>query len=215
MSTADLVLALDLLGTFAFALNGALTAARKVRLDVVGILALGIITATGGGMLRDVLIGALPPAAFQYWYYLAVATAGGVIAFFISRPIRILYKAIVLLDAIGLSLFCVVGAQKALDFGLMAAPAIILGAVTAVGGGTIRDMLIQDVPSILTSGLYAVPALIGATIAVLTANHELFGVPGAVLAASVCFAIRMVGVRYKLNAPVPPTWKDRKPGGDN
>lgn len=212
MSVTDLVLTLDLVGTFAFALNGALTAARKVRLDVVGILALGIITATGGGMLRDVLIGSTPPAAFMDWYYLAVATAGGVIAFFVSRPIRFLYRAIILLDAVGLSLFCVVGAQKALDFGLMAAPAIILGAVTAVGGGTIRDMLIGDVPSVLTSGLYAIPALVGATIAVATVRDEVLGIPGAVLAAAACFAIRMVGVRFKLNAPVPPTWKDRKPG---
>jgi len=109
-------------------------------------------------------------------------------------------------DAVGLSLFCVVGAQKALDFGLMAAPAIILGAVTAVGGGTIRDMLIGDVPSVLTSGLYAVPALVGAAIAVATVRDEVLGVPGAVLAASVCFAIRMIGVRFKLNAPVPPSW---------
>jgi uncharacterized membrane protein YeiH len=204
MSAADLVLTLDILGTATFAFNGAFTASRAVRLDIVGVLALGVITAIGGGLARDVLIGAIPPAAFTTWYYLAVAGGAALVAFFISRPPRALRRPMLILDAIGLSLFCVVGAQKALDFGLDPAPAVILGAVTAVGGGTIRDMLIGRVPSVLTSGLYAIPALAGATVAVAAVRSEVFGVPVAFLAAALCFVIRMIGLRYNLNAPTPP-----------
>lgn len=201
MSAATLVLVIDLLGTFAFAVNGAFTATRTVHLDIVGVLVLGVMTAIGGGLMRDVLIGAVPPAAFTHWYYLAVAGAGALIAFFVGRPSRLLRWPIEVLDAIGLSLFCVVGAQKALDFGLDPVPAILMGALTAVGGGTIRDITIRQVPSVLTSGLYAIPALVGATIAVLAARAAVFGVPAAVLAAVTCFAIRMVGVWLNLEAP--------------
>lgn len=208
MSSAEFVLMIDLLGTFAFAVNGAFTATRAVHLDIVGVLVLGMMTAVGGGILRDVLIGAVPPAAFTHWYYLAAAGGGSLLAFFISRPSRLLTVPILVLDAIGLSLFCVTGAQKALQFGLDPAAAIIVGAITAVGGGTIRDAMIGQVPSVLTSGLYAIPALIGATIDVLVSPSTLLGIPVALIAATTCFLIRMLGIRFKLEAPkasLPPT----------
>src|SRR3954454_14431100 len=161
-SEPPLLLALDLTGTFAFALNGSLTALRLARLDIVGIVTLGMITALGGGILRDVLIGSLPPATFSDWRYLAVAAGGGLIAFVFGRRLERLNTPITVLDAAGLSLFAVTGAGKALDLGLGPAQAVILGAITGVGGGTLRDVLIRQVPSVLSSGLYAVPALIGA-----------------------------------------------------
>ena len=201
MSADEFVLIIDLLGTFAFAVNGAFTATRAVRLDIVGVLVLGVITAIGGGIMRDVLIGAVTPTAFTHWYYLAVAGGGALIAFFISRPSRLLTVPILVLDAIGLSLFCVTGAQKSLDYGLDPAAAIIVGAITAVGGGTIRDIMVRRVPSVLTSGLYAIPALVGATIVVLVTPSTLLGIPVALVAATICFGIRMVGVRFKLEAP--------------
>lgn len=205
MSGAVFVLILDLLGTFAFALNGAFTAVRQVRLDIVGVMVLGITTAVGGGIIRDVLIGAIPPIAFQEWYYLAVASTGALIAFFLTGPNRHLRRSVLVLDAIGLSLFCVVGAQKALAFGLDPVPAILMGTVTAVGGGTLRDIMTGQVPTILTSGLYAIPALIGATIATIAGWWPLLGgvaIPLSVIAAGVCFGIRMIGIRFKLSAPV-------------
>ena len=208
VTVTAVVLALDLLGIFAFAVNGSLTAARKVRLDIVGILTLGMVTAVGGGMLRDVLIGAIPPLAFTYWPYLAVAAAGSMIAFFISRPPRFLNRAILVLDAAGLSLFCVAGAYRALNFGLDPGPAIVLGAVTAVGGGTIRDMMIREVPTILVGELYAIPALVGAAVAVAMVQDEVLGVPGAVIGALVCFGIRIAAIRYRLNAPTARTRLD-------
>ena len=199
-----LLLSLDLAGTFAFGLNGALTAVRAARLDIVGVVALGMITSLGGGITRDILIGDLPPATFRDWRYLLVAAAGGLVAFGFGRRLDRLAVPITVFDAVGLSLFAVTGASKALDFGLGAGQAVILGAITGVGGGTIRDVLVRQVPTVLTSGLYAIPALVGAAITVTTIRTGTYGVPAALGAAAACFGIRMVGVWYGLNAPKPP-----------
>ena len=109
-----------------------------------------------------------------------------------------------MLDAAGLSLFAVTGASKALDFGLGAGQAVILGAITAVGGGTLRDVLVRRVPAVLQSGLYAIPAIIGAAVTVALVGGGVFGPVTAIAAAAICFLVRMVGVRYGLNAPRPP-----------
>ncbi|MFE1429519.1 trimeric intracellular cation channel family protein [Streptomyces fungicidicus] len=178
--------ALDLTGTFAFGLNGALTAVRAARLDVVGVVVLGLITAMGGGFIRDVLIDSLPPATLLDWRYYTLATLGGLIAFALSRHLRRLERAIDVLDAVGLSTFAVIGASKALDAGLGVAPSILLGVITAVGGGTIRDTL------------------------VLTVETGVYGLPAALGAAAACFLIRVLGVRYGLNAPEPPETRGRK-----
>jgi uncharacterized membrane protein YeiH len=199
-----LVLALDLTGTFVFALNGALTAVQAARLDIVGVLTLGMITALGGGIIRDVLIGSVPPATFRDWRYLVLAAGGGLIAFALSQWLRRLEMPIVVLDAVGLSVFAVIGASKAVAFGLDVGPAIILGTITAVGGGTIRDTLVRQIPSVLHSELYAIPALIGAAVTVATIRAGVYGVAAALAAAAICFVIRMLGVRFRLNAPAPP-----------
>lgn len=208
---APLLLSLDLGGTFAFALNGALTALRAAKLDIVGIVTLGMITAIGGGILRDILINALPPATFSDWRYLVVAGGGGLLAFLLGGRLGRLTGLITILDAAGLSLFAVTGATKALDFGLGAGQAVILGAVTAVGGGTLRDVLIRRVPVVLRSELYAIPALVGASIAVVTSETHTYGVAAALGAAVCCFVIRMLGVRYHLNAPAPPGQRGERP----
>ena len=201
---SPLLLGLDLGGTFAFALNGALTAVHAAKLDIVGVVTLGMVTALGGGILRDILIDALPPATFTDWRYLAVAAGGGLIAFLLSRRLDRLAGLITVLDAAGLSLFAVTGATKALEFGMGAGQAVILGAVTAVGGGTLRDVLIRQVPTVLSSELYAIPALVGASVAVITSVTGTSGLPADLGAAFACFGIRMLGVHYQLNAPKPP-----------
>ncbi|GAA1210545.1 trimeric intracellular cation channel family protein [Prauserella alba] len=209
MATAPpLLLALDYTGTFAFALNGALTAVRAARLDIVGVVTLGIITALGGGIVRDVLIGSVPPTAFQQWPYLALAGGGGLLAFALSQWLDRLETPINVLDAVGLSTFAVIGASTALEAGLDVAPAILLGAVTAVGGGTIRDTLVRRVPSVLQSDLYAIPALVGAAVTVATIRADIYGVWAAAAAVGVCFVIRMLGVHFGLQAPVPPGSRD-------
>jgi uncharacterized membrane protein YeiH len=204
---APVLLTLDLAGVFAFALNGALTALGVARLDIVGVITLGMITALGGGIVRDVLLGSLPPATFSDWRYLAVAGVGGLVAFALGRRLLRLSTLITVLDAAGLSLFAVTGATKALDSGMGPAPAVLLGAITAVGGGTIRDVLVRQLPSVLSSGLYAIPALLGAAAIVVATLLGAYGVVTAVAAAALCFGVRMVGVRFDLNAPRP------RPGG--
>ncbi|WP_406690145.1 TRIC cation channel family protein [Saccharopolyspora sp. ID03-671] len=216
MAQAPLLLALDLTGTFAFGLNGALTAVRVVRLDLVGVITLGMMTALGGGILRDILIGALPPATFNDAVYLGVAAAGALVAFFISVELERFTRLITLFDAVGLGVFCVTGASKALDYGLGGTQAVLLGALTAVGGGTLRDVAIKHVPSVLTSDFYAVPALVGAVLTVVAVRWEVYGIATALAAAAVCFAIRMLGVRYRLRVPSTPRRKvsDEKPALD-
>jgi uncharacterized membrane protein YeiH len=202
---STLLLTLDLTGTFVFALNGALTAIEAARVDVIGVVTLGVITAIGGGAIRDLLIGAVPPAAVQDWRYLAVATGGGLVAFGGGQRLNQLAGIITVLDAAGLSMFAVTGAAKALAFGLGAVPAVILGGVTAVGGGTIRDVLVLRIPSVLHSEgtLYAIPALAAAGIAVATSSAHVYGPPAALGAVAACFGIRMLAVRYHVTAPVP------------
>lgn len=197
------LLALDLTGTFAFGLNGAFTAVRTVRLDIVGVMTLGMITALGGGIIRDILLDDLPPATFQDWRYLAAAAGGALIAFVIGQRLDRLAGPITVLDAIGLSVFAVAGASKALDFGFGAAQAVILGTITGVGGGTLRDVLIRQIPSVLRTGLYAVPALVGATILVAASRIGVHSWPAALVGAAACLLIRLLGVHFSLNAPVP------------
>jgi uncharacterized membrane protein YeiH len=199
-----LLLALDLTGTFAFALNGALTAVRTARLDIVGVVTLGMITALGGGILRDILLDALPPATFVDWRYLVVAAGGGLVAFALSHRLQRLAWPITVLDAAGLGLFAVTGSSKALGLGFGVAQAIILGAITGVGGGTMRDVLIREIPTVMRSELNALPALIGAALVVATSRAGVYGVPAAVAAAVLCITIRLVGVLFGLAAPLPP-----------
>lgn len=202
-----LLFALDLIGTFAFALNGALTAVRAARLDIVGVVTLGMFTALGGGAVRDILLDALPPATFLDWRYLTVALVGGLIAFGLSLWLERLTMPITVLDAVGLSVFAVLGAEKALNLGFGGAQAVIVGAITAVGGGTIRDVLIGQIPTVLRSELYAIPALIGALGAVIASGVVGLNLLTALAAASVCFVIRMLGVRFSLHAPRPPGYR--------
>lgn len=180
------------------------------RLDLVGVVVLGTITALGGGIIRDVLLGALPPATFRDWRYLAVAVGSAVVAFLAQRYLTRVMRAINLFDAAGLSLFCVTGTAVAFAHGLGPFQSTILGAITAVGGGTLRDVIIRRVPTVLTSGLYAVPALVGAAITAVALDARFYNTAVALAAALVCLAIRLAGLRYNLNLPIA---KPRK-GGD-
>ncbi len=208
-----LLLVLELTGTFVFGLNGALTAMEAEELDLVGVVVLGTMTALGGGILRDILIGELPPASFSDWRYLAMATLSSILAFlsvrFLTRALPRALRLINVFDAAGLSLFCVTGTTVALAAGLGPAQATLLGATTAVGGGTIRDVVVRRVPTVLTSGLYAVPALVGAALTAAAFTAGFHNDIAAVGAALTCFAIRLAGVRYDLHLPRARTGGDR------
>ncbi len=162
-------------------------------------------TALGGGIIRDILLGALPPATFSDWRYLAVAAVGGLVAFVFGRRLDRVSSLILILDAAGLSLFAVSGALWGLGHGVGFAQAVILGTITAVGGGgTLRDVLIREIPTVLTSGLYAIPALAGAFVVVGADRLGVTELPAVVAAAGVCFVIRLFGLRFGIDAPSPP-----------
>jgi uncharacterized membrane protein YeiH len=196
-------LTLDLVGTFVFALSGALVGVRN-RLDIFGTLVLACATGLGGGLLRDVLLGDVPPPGLTDWRYLLAAALAGVATFF-WHPVVARWENIILtLDAAGLALFCVNGAVKASDAGLSVVPAALLGMITAVGGGMARDVLANRVPVVLEAGAgwYAVPALAGATLAAVGQYYGwstvLVLVPGMV----VCFGWRILSMRRGW-APLP------------
>jgi uncharacterized membrane protein YeiH len=182
------------------------------KLDVVGVVVLGTMTALGGGITRDILIGELPPASFGDWRYLAVATLSSLVAFVSVRLLTKALRLINVFDAAGLSLFCVTGTTAALAAGLGPFQATLLGAITAVGGGTIRDVVVRRVPTVLTSGLYAVPALVGAALTAAAFSADFYTGTVAVGAAITCFVIRLVGVRYDLHLPRSDPGGDRRRG---
>ena len=199
-STTQIVL--DLAGIFVFAISGALVAVRK-GLDVFGVLVLAGTTGLGGGFLRDVLIGALPPAALADWRYLIVPVTAGLVTFWFHPAIGRRERVINVFDAAGLALFCVTGAVKALAFGLGPVPAALMGMLTGIGGGILRDILAGRVPIVLRGELYATPALVGAAIAVVGTEMGLAVGVVAVPAALVCLLWRLLALRRGWQAPRP------------
>ena len=197
---ATLLLVLDLVGTFVFAVSGAAKGVTS-RLDVFGVLVLSFAAASAGGVARDVVIGAIPPAAISDWRYLAVAVLAGVMTFAWFPVIHRLRSAVLVFDAAGLGLFAVSGAQKALEFGLTPVMAALLGMLTGIGGGMTRDILVAEIPTVLRTELYAVAALLGA--AVVVVGHVL-GLPatGVTIAGAVlCFALRVLAIRRGWHLP--------------
>lgn len=195
-----LVLTLDLVGTFVFALSGATAGARR-RLDIFGVLVLSFVAANSGGIVRDLLIGATPPAAISDWRYLAVSLLAGILIFFWYPIINRLQSPVLFFDSVGLALFCVAGAQKALVFGLEPVMAALLGMLTGIGGGIARDVLLSNVPAVFRSDIYAVAALAGAAVVVLGDALQLPTTATALAGAALCFGLRMAAVRYDWHLP--------------
>ena len=195
---------LDLVGIFVFGITGGLVGVRK-KLDVFGIQVLALVTGLGGGFIRDVLIGATPPAALEDWRYLVVPVAAGLLTFFLHPGIGRVERLVNIFDAAGLALFCVTGARKALDYGLPPLSAALLGTIAGIGGGVIRDVLSGRVPVVLRSEIYATPAFLGAGIVVVASALDYNGPWIPLAAALVCFTIRLLAIRRGWNAPLPRT----------
>lgn len=198
------VVVLDLAGVFAFAVSGGIVAVRK-SLDLFGVLVLAAITGLGGGALRDVLIGDVPPAALQDWAYIVVSVAAGLLAFRFHPALSRMARVVTVSDAAGLGLFCVTGALKGLQFGLGPVPAALMGMLTGIGGGIARDVLAGQVPVVLRRELYAIPALVGAA---ATVTLDAVGVPlvlASVPPALLCTGWRLLALRRGWHAPVPPS----------
>jgi uncharacterized membrane protein YeiH len=197
-----LLLTMDLAGTLVFAVEGAMAAA-KGHLDLLGAMVLAFATALGGGIIRDVLIGAVPPNSIRNWRYGAIAFTGAAVVFLFEGPVQQIPQMLMLtLDAAGLSLFAVAGAEKALEYEIHPFIAILMGGITGVGGGTIRDVLLAQVPTVLRADVYATAALAGAAVVVAGRSVKL---PKAAVAAAgivVCFLLRMISMWRHWNLPV-------------
>jgi uncharacterized membrane protein YeiH len=200
-SENKLLFAVDMAGTLLFAMEGA-TAAIGGSLDLLGVMVLAFATALAGGIIRDLLIGATPPASLRDWRYSAMAFTGGGIVFFLHRYVQgIPGPAMVVLDGAALALFAVAGTEKALDFGVHPFIAILLGGMTAVGGGTLRDILLARVPLVLRAEVYATAALAGSALLVMGRKLRLSARVAALLGGTFCFLLRIISVWQHWNLP--------------
>ncbi len=208
---STLLVAFDLGGTFVFALSGA-TAGVKHRLDLFGVLVLAFAAGNSGGIARDVMIGAVPPAAIGDWRYIAVSILAGLVTFYWYGIINRLSSPVLVFDAAGLGLFAVAGAGKALAFHAGPVGATLLGMLTGIGGGMVRDVLVSEIPTVLRTELYAVAALIGA--AVMVSGKMLHLPSGAVAAAGagLCFGLRLIAMRRGWRLPTARALKETDPG---
>lgn len=206
MSSHIVYQVLDLVGTFAFAISGAV-AARQRRLDLFGILSVAFVVACGGGIVRDVCIGATPPAALSDWRYLATSMLASAVTIAAYAKVRRLRFPVLFFDAVGLGLFAVSGAQKSMTYGHNAELAILLGMVSAVGGGVIRDILLSRVPAILEREIYASAALLGAAVFVVSAEIGAMSAWTPWVATAVCVGVRLLALYYGWRLPV---YRERK-----
>jgi uncharacterized membrane protein YeiH len=203
----DLILALNLVGTFVFGISGGLAAVRA-RLDLFGVVVLSAVVGLAGGITRDLLIGT-PPATFRDWRYLAVVGGAGLVSYLATPALERVQRSVLVFDALGLGLFCVTGATKALDFGLGPVQSVLLGAITGIGGGMLRDVLLREVPTVLRHDLYAIPALLGAAILVVAQKNGVGSPAYPAIGAAVCVALRLGALRFGVNIPVAPSERRR------
>ena len=198
----SLLLALDLAGTFVFAISGATAGVRR-GLDLFGILVLSFVAGNFGGITRDLLIGSVPPAAISDWRYLAVSLLAGALTFYWSSIIDKLSSPVLLFDAAGLGLFAVSGTQKALAFGLNPIMAALLGMLTGIGGGMVRDILVAEIPAVLRADIeiYATAALAGAAVVVIGQQLHVPAVAATVAGALLCFGLRLMAIHRGWHLP--------------
>ena len=202
VQNARMLLVIDLVGVFVFALSGA-TAAVRQRLDFFGVLVVSFATASAGGILRDLLIGAVPPATIADWRYLASALLAGTVTFYWHREIERLRNPVRVFDAAGLGLFAVAGTQKALAAGLHPVMAAVLGMLTGIGGGIVRDLLLSRVPLVFRpeTEIYALAALAGSLIVCVGHWLDWPAMPAAVAGAVLCFGLRLLAIRFNWRLP--------------
>jgi uncharacterized membrane protein YeiH len=202
-SYASAQLALDVVGVFVFALSGGLVAVKK-RFDLFGVLVLAGAAALGGGIVRDLLIGDVPPVGISDWRLLTAAALGGIVTFLYHPAVERITRFVRVLDAAGLAVFAVAGSLKAVTTpGVAPVAAVLVGIITAVGGGVVRDLLAGQVPEVLRRELYALPAMLGSVVIVVAARLGSLQDWLLWTAVGLVFVVRMVAVRLDLNAPTP------------
>lgn len=200
-SRLSLVTVLDLTGILFYSVMGAMTGIGA-NLDLLGIVVLGFATALAGGIIRDLLIGAIPPASLSDWRYAATAFLGAASVFFVHRSVQAIPVGIVIvLDAAGLGLFSAAGTEKALGYKMHPFVAVLMGTLTGVGGGTVRDVLLARIPIILRADVYATAALAGSAVMVLARRLGVHPTWAAFLGGTSCFLLRMMSVWLHWNLP--------------
>jgi uncharacterized membrane protein YeiH len=200
-NAGQLLFVADMAGTLLFGLEGALAGIRG-HLDLIGVMVLAFATALGGGIIRDLLIGAIPPASLRDWRYAALAFGGGTIAFFLYNVVQgIPGNLMMVLDAGGLALFAIAGTEKALEHKMSGFIAVLLGTITGVGGGAVRDVLLAQVPRVLRAEVYATAAIVGSVCMVSCRKLKVSPTVSAILGGAVCFLLRVVSVWRHWNLP--------------
>jgi uncharacterized membrane protein YeiH len=197
----SLLLVLDLVGTFVFAISGAMAGVTR-RLDLFGILVLSFVAGNVGGITRDVLIGSVPPAAISDWRYLTVSLLAGAITFYWYSAVERLRSPVLIFDAAGLALFAVSGVQKALAFGLNPIMAALLGMVTGIGGGMMRDILLAEIPTVLRADLVAIAALAGTAVVVIGNLLHFPPTATTTVGALLCFGLRLMAIQRAWHLPI-------------
>jgi uncharacterized membrane protein YeiH len=200
ISSSHFLVSLDLLGTLVFAITGAFRAVKH-ELDILGVLVLAVFTGVGGGILRDVCLGATPPFAFTHEVYLGICLAGGLLVFFTAPRIARWWQVVKLLDAIGLGVFAAIGAMKGHQHHLGFIGVTMIGTITAVGGGAIRDILVTEIPAVLASDFYATAAAIGAMVLYLGKQLGMQDAVAMLLAAAVTIVLRLLAMRFRIRLP--------------
>jgi uncharacterized membrane protein YeiH len=186
----------------------------KRRLDLFGVLVLSFVAGSFGGITRDLMIGAVPPPAISDWRYLVVSLLAGVVTFYWFAGIDRLRSSVLLFDAAGLALFAVSGTQKALAFGLNPLMAALLGMLTGIGGGMVRDVLVAEIPTVLRADLYAVAALAGAAVVVAGNLLHLPSAAATLAGAALCFGLRVMAIQHGWRLPVAGADRRRSRGTD-
>ena len=197
----DELIVLNLAGTFAFGLTGGILAVRK-KMDLFGVLVLSVATGLGGGITRDLILGRVPPATLVDWRFLAVAVVAGLLVFVDFRQIVRWGRFVTAFDAAGLAIFTITGTTIALSAGLGAVPSVLLGMLTGIGGGALRDILAAEIPLVLRSEVYAVASLLGAIIIAIADQAQVLGPAVEILAAVAVFLVRMISVWRGWKIPV-------------
>jgi len=196
----DIIYILDLVGTAAFAASGAWIGVRK-HMDLFGVLVLGVVTAVGGGTLRDLLLGDIPPFSLKDETYICIAITVSLIVFINRVKFEVFEKPLLYFDAIGLGTFVVIGTTKALDFQLGFLGAVLMGVMTGTAGGVIRDILANQVPLILRREIYASACVAGGALLVVLEHFGTGRPVAALLAAGTVIVVRLLAIRYDWGLP--------------
>lgn len=190
----------DIIGTVAFAVSGILVGIRN-KLDLFGVYVLAMLTASGGGIIRDVVIDRDIPVFFTEWKYFAAITGSMVVTCVLYKLVNRIISVIILFDAIGLGVFTVTATYKAIEHGLPVLGVVFAGVITGVGGGILRDILVNEIPLIFRSEIYAIPSIIGSVLFYMLRNNVNISV-NTYICITVVLAVRMISVKFGLNLPI-------------